>query len=181
MSGRSAVIVPIELPPDLRALRDGSDPMAARGVPAHVTILFPFLPADALGAEIHTGLARIAADSRPWTARFDQVQCREGRVWLVPADQAPFIGLTMAVAARWPEYPPYGGVHDELIAHLTMVETSNAGPVEAVCAAARASAPFEFEVTELSVLAEDEAGRWHTERRIPLGRPTTRVSSANLP
>ena len=44
MSGRSGVIVRIRLPPELEELRQRHDPMAPFGVPAHVTLLYPFLP-----------------------------------------------------------------------------------------------------------------------------------------
>jgi hypothetical protein len=39
--GDTAIIVPITLPEELARLRRAHDSMAARGVPAHVTILFP--------------------------------------------------------------------------------------------------------------------------------------------
>ena len=50
MSGRSGVIVRIRLPPELEELRQHHDPMAPFGVPAHVTLLYPFLPSAELDA-----------------------------------------------------------------------------------------------------------------------------------
>ncbi len=173
MSDRSAVIVPIALPPDLRAVRDRTDAMAARGVPPHVTVLFPFLPVSALTAAVHDALAGLVAGRHPFVVRFDQVRCRDQAVWLVPADQSPFLRLTADVTACWPGYPPYGGVHAALIAHLTLVETSDAETFDAACALARESGPLDADATELLVITEDEAGHWHGRWRLPF-RPAAR-------
>jgi hypothetical protein len=86
MSGRSAVIVPIGLPAGLMAIRDQADRMAARGVPPHMTILFPFAPADTLTPDVHVALAALAARTARFVARFDHVDRRDHAVWLVPAD-----------------------------------------------------------------------------------------------
>ncbi len=169
MPGRSAVIVPIGIPPALAALRDAGDPMAARGVPAHVTVLFPFLPAGALTEAIRATLARLVAGHPCFVARFEHVERRDDIVWLVPADQRPFLGLTAAVTAEWPGFPPYGGIHDDLVAHLTLIETANAGRREALRSAAAAVGPFEVAVGELTVIAEDGSGAWRTRWHLPLG------------
>jgi hypothetical protein len=163
MAGRSALVVPITLPAALAAVRDASDPMAARGVPAHVTILFPFLAASSLGASDHDILADIARLHAAFVARFDQVEQREQLVWLLPADQSPFLDLTAAIVERWPDQPPYGGVHAALIAHLTLVETADPGVRDAAAAVAREVGPFEVAVSELLLITESMAGTWQTK------------------
>jgi len=174
MSGRTAVIVPIALPPRLAFIRDAGDRMAARGVPAHVTVLFPFLPVDALTPEVLSALAGLAGTAPPFVARFGPVERREDMVWLVPSGQRPFLALTDAVFARWPDHPPYGGAHDELIAHLTLVESPDRGVRDAAWAAATETGPFEAEVRELTVITENASGRWRTRWRLPMGGGTTR-------
>jgi hypothetical protein len=47
--------------------------MAAHGVPAHVTVLFPFLAVDALTPTVRSTIARLAAKSPPFVARFSRV------------------------------------------------------------------------------------------------------------
>ncbi|MGZ4699451.1 MAG: 2'-5' RNA ligase family protein, partial [Oryzihumus sp.] len=51
-------------------------------------------------------------------------------LWLDPEPAAPFVSLTGAIAARWPEAQPYGGVHDEVVPHLTVAEAAPAAEVE---------------------------------------------------
>jgi 2'-5' RNA ligase len=176
MPDRSAVIVPVELPASLLAVRHAGDRMAARGVPPHVTVLFPFLRVDALTSDVHADLASVARMQQQFAARFDSVERREQAVWLLPADQRPFLRLTAAIAARWPDHPPYEGVHDELIAHLTLVETSDVVILGTAWVAASRSGHFDVAVTELTVITEDAGGQWHTHWRLPMGpapsRPT---------
>jgi 2'-5' RNA ligase len=148
--------------------------MAARGVPPHVTILFPFLPVDALTPSVHAALADLAAKRRRSTAKFDSVERRDQMVWLLPAGRLPFLRLTADLAALWPDHPPYQGVHDELIAHLTLVEAADIQLFDAAWAVASKSGRFDADATELRVIAEDENGRWHTRWRLPLGPATSR-------
>ena len=66
MSGRSGVIVRIRLPPELEELRQHHDPMAPFGVPAHVTLLYPFLPSADLTPAVRRRIARLTRDVRPF-------------------------------------------------------------------------------------------------------------------
>ena len=90
-------------------------------------------------------------------------------VWLVPEEQRIFLRLTAAVAAGWPDYPPYGGVHDKLIAHVTLVESADDAVRVAVRAIAARVGPFAAPAREMRVITEDEAGMWRTRWRLPLG------------
>ncbi len=177
MSGRSAVIVPIELPARLAVLRAAGDRLAAGGVPAHVTVLFPFLANEALTPSVRSALARLAARNPPFVARFSRVERREEMVWLVPASQRPFLDLTLAAAALWPDHPPYGGVHDRLIAHLTLVDTTDRVARDAAWAAAQEIGPFEAAVRELTVITESASGGWRTRWRLPMGDRATPAPS----
>ena len=168
MPGRSALIVPIALPVALRPVRDAADRMAGRGVPAHVTILFPFLADADLGPPARAVAAEIAAHRPAFVARFDHVERHDEMVWLVPRDAGPFLDLTAAVVERWPDHPPYGGIHDILIPHLTLVETDDPAARELADRLAREVGPFDSAVTEVCLIAESATGSWRTRWRLPL-------------
>ena len=125
-----------------------------------------------------TSKAGSAAKSPPFVARFSRVEYREEMVWLVPASQRPFLDLTLAVAALWPDHPPYGGIHDTLIAHLTLIETTDRQARDAAWAEAVKVGPFDVAVRELSVITETESENWRTRWRLPMGDQATRKSSA---
>jgi hypothetical protein len=122
MPRRTALIVVVpEAEPFVGALRLEHDWSAARGIPAHVTVLFPFAPAD----EIDETALTVLFDGFPaFDFELDRIgRFEEGPVWLHPEPSGPFTDLTEAVHQRWPEYPPYEGVHDEVIPHLTVGDT----------------------------------------------------------
>ncbi len=103
-------------------LRQRHDPSAADGVPAHVTLLVPFLaPADATAAD--TAALRALFALQP---AFDVLFARVGRfpatAWLAPEPAAPFIALTTALVARWPQCRPYGGTFEQVVPHLTAAD-----------------------------------------------------------
>ena len=164
----SAVVVRIPLPPGLGRLRRRWDRAARAGVPAHVTILFPFLPAARLDPDARRELAAIAATHEPFDVRFDRVERFPNVVYVAPEPAAPFSRLIEAVATRFPDFPPYDGAFDEVIPHLTITEAETA-PLERIAEQAVRALPFKHRVLAMDVLVEDGAGRWRSRWRLPLG------------
>ena len=170
MSGRSGVIVRIRLPPELEELRQRHDPVAPTGVPAHVTVLFPFLPTSDLTPAVRRRLAGIARQVRPFDVRFERTGRFPNVLWLGPEPVQPFIDLTERLAAAFPDHPPYEGAHADIVPHLTLA----IGPAPDVDRlerkVARADVAFRRRVKALEVIAEDAEDRWHARWRLPLGR-----------
>lgn len=164
----SAIVARVSVPPALERLRSRWDLAAGTGVPAHVTILFPFLPADALLPGVRRELAAIAGAQLPFDVRFKRIDRFPGVVYVAPDPGTPFLRLTEAFLARFPEFPPYGGAFDAVIPHLTVAESEEA-PLDEIAAAARRALPFRHRVAALEVLVEGGEGRWHTRWRLPLG------------
>src|SRR6187551_1754759 len=69
----SAVVVRVPLPARLARLRARHDWAASVGVPPHVTVLFPFLPAARLLPTVRRELAGIAREAAPFDVRFARV------------------------------------------------------------------------------------------------------------
>jgi 2'-5' RNA ligase len=166
----SAIVVRIAVPPALERSRRQWDWAAGAGVPAHVTILFPFLPVGRLEPAVRAEVAAIAAAHDPFDVRFRRLGRFPGVVYLEPEPSAPFANLTEAVVRRFPDFPPYDGAFAEVVPHLTVAE-SEAAPLDEIAAHARAVLPFERRVSALEVIVEGGDGRWRTCWRLPLGRP----------
>lgn len=160
----------VEVPAAAAVLRAAGAPRwrLRRPAPPHVTVLWPFLPLDAVDAQVHLALAEVVGAQPSFSVRFD----RSGRFgdlhYLAPRDPEPFRRLTHALARRWPDLPPYGGEFDTVIPHLTVGAGPRAGRV---CAAALA-APIELDVTAVHLAVERRWRGWTTLCRVPLG-PTT--------
>ena len=164
----SAIVVRVPVSGALERARRQWDWAAGVGVPAHVTILFPFLPVAQLTPEVRRSLAAIAAAHEPFDVRFARVGRFPGVVYLAPEPAARFARLTGAVVARFPDYPPYEGAFDEVVPHLTVVESATA-PLDEIAAAAERHLPFTRRVTSLEVLVEGPDEHWHGRWRIRLG------------
>ena len=133
MTPESALIVPVpEAEPVVKNLRARFDPAAPAGVPAHITLLYPFIVPDALDESILAELEAIFSGvvafpfNLSTTALFPEV------FYLVPDPADPFSRLTAAIATRWPETPPYGGIYAETVPHLTVAQTSDDSIVDTI-------------------------------------------------
>jgi 2'-5' RNA ligase len=165
----SAVIVRVPVPPGIERLRRRWDRAASVGVPAHVTVLFPFLAPGDLAPSARRELASIAADIEPFEVIFGSVGRFPNVVYLMPEPSRPFASLTEAVFARFPGFPPYDGAFEEVIPHLTVAESASA-PHEEIARQAAALLPIRHRITTLEVLVEGAEGRWHGHWRLRLGR-----------
>jgi 2'-5' RNA ligase len=123
----SAIILPVpSAEPLISGWRLRHDASALAGVPAHVTIVAPFLPPERITGEVLGELHRLLA-ARPaprvrftHSARFAPAGAAPGVLYLDPEPAGELRELTRAVVARWPEAPPYGGLHAEIVPHLTV-------------------------------------------------------------
>jgi 2'-5' RNA ligase len=164
MKIESALIIAVpEADPLVKALRDKFDPSAALGVPAHITILYPFVPPDKITPEVLTELRDLFARSPafefalPETRRFPDV------FYLAPSPAEPFKALTQAVIERYPAYPPYGGEYTDVTPHLTIADVDDAAQLEAIerefVRQRGAQLPVKARASEV-VLIENSSGRW---------------------
>jgi len=162
----SAIVVRIRVPAAIDRLRRARDRAARRSVPAHVTILYPFVPASELTLAVREQIAGIAGEFRAFDVTFATVGRWPGVVYLEPSPSSPFAALIDRCAAAFPEHPPYAGTIPEVIPHLTVVEGDDVG-VEEIVAAAEAALPFQAKAAALEVLVEADDGRWRPGWRLP--------------
>ncbi len=169
----SAVVVRVPVPPTIERLRRRWDRAAGVGVPAHVTIVYPFVrPAD-LDPAVRRCLAALAAEHEPFEVRFSRLDRFPGIVYAVPVPSTPFVRLTEAVARRFPDFPPYGGAFDEIIPHLTVAEAADA-PLDVIAAEA-ATSPAIPAPGDGARRARPGPGRTMAQPLAHLARSTARV------
>ena len=104
------------------ALRRQFDPQASLGVPAHITILFPFMAPELVDSSVRRRLGILFKRFSPFRCVLNRVERFPATAYLAPAFAGPFVELTTAVAREFPEYPPYGGSHPTVIPHLTIAD-----------------------------------------------------------
>jgi hypothetical protein len=172
--GDSALLVAIaEAEPVVGALRQAHDAVAADGIPAHVTVLYPFVPRDRLTDDVRDAVSAVFRAIPAFDYRFDRVQRFGGTtVYLAPEPASAFSRLTAATHARWPQHPPYGGVFDVVIPHLTVgdgLEGSTADTLEREARSALTRhGPIVGRAADVALMTRDATGRWSVESRHPL-------------
>ena len=164
----SAIVVRIRVPAAIDRLRRAHDRSARLGVPAHVTILYPFVDGQELTTAVREHVAAIAAGYRVFDVTFASAARWPGVVYLESRPSSRFSAMIDVCAAAYPEHPPYAGTIDEVIPHLTVAETDTE-PLDEILAAARAALPFTATAEALEVLAEGDDGRWRRRWRLPFG------------
>lgn len=92
----------------------------------HVTLVVPFMPADTITEGIERRLRRVFSRFEAFDYVLERFEYFEsGVLYLAPEPAARFVDLVLALTGDFPDYPPYEGVHDDLIPHITIVETKD--------------------------------------------------------
>jgi 2'-5' RNA ligase len=162
-TGETALMVPMpSVDPVVEGVRRVHDSSRAFGVPAHITVLYPFLDGpseDALGE-----LAEIVVTVPAFEVVFGEVRAFPGWVlWLAPEPDGPFRRLTAAVADAF-GCPPYGGMHGEPTPHLTVAEGVAPGAVDL----GGLGLPLR-DTADCVELIEFDGTAWRRRRRFSLG------------
>ena len=104
----------------VKPYRDKHDPSAAAGMPAHVTLLYPFLAPDRIGTAVVEELRACIGRFPAFGFSCGEIGRFPGVIYLAPEPHDPFRALTMAIWNRFPETPPYTGRHADIIPHLSV-------------------------------------------------------------
>lgn len=173
----SAVVVRAHLPTGLERLRRRRVFSATVGVPAHATLLHPFIEPDGLAPSIRRRLREIAADHAPFDYRQDRMAEWPDAIYVAVEPVEPFVRLHRDLQAAFPEWPIYGaGADFEYEPHITVAD--RAGKLEPGVREDRAwrALPLQARAEAIDVIATRPDGRWRLFWRIPLGRsPADRI------
>ena len=150
--------------------RDRYDPSARRNVPAHVTVLYPFVPPEQIDDDV---LARLRDIARAVPC-FDYRLARTARfpvaLYLDPDPAGPYAALTNGVFSAFPDYPPFEGKFDTVVPHVTVAHGDEPllCEIEVELRIALPGAGIAARCHEL-VLIENSGGRWEQMHVFPLG------------
>ena len=151
--------------------RERFDPSARRNVPAHVTILYPFLPPGLVDGSVIDELRAIAAAVRCFEYRLAETRRFPVSLYLAPQPEDSFAALTAAVFRAFPDYPPFAGKFATVVPHVIVAHADEAQlcEIEVELRIALAShSPLRARCSEM-VLIENSSGRWEELQRFPLG------------
>jgi hypothetical protein len=160
----TALVIAIEDVDPFDAVRRELMPAdVAAGIPFHVTLLYPF-------GELEDDARAFFAERRPFEFELTRVAAWADVVYLVPEPDDELRACMRGLFDRFPEWPPYCGVHEEVIPHATLGEGVDGpalrGEIERRLAP---HLPHRCQARDVSFLEELAPGRWRERRRLPLG------------
>ena len=166
----------IEIPESETAVgrhRDALDGNARLGVPAHITVLSPFMPPVQIDSTILARLRRLFAAERPFDVELTHTSWFEHDVlWLAPEDPQPFRTLTEHVCSAFPGFPPFAGQFADVVPHLTIAHGCDPVEMHAAERAVQGLLPIQGCARQVTLLTQTEAGgAWSRAARFPLGAP----------
>ncbi|MGE5179743.1 MAG: 2'-5' RNA ligase family protein [Bacteroidota bacterium] len=165
MTNPTVIVIPVPAADHLVSpYRLRFDPSGGEGMPAHITLLYPFLTRDRISADTLDALVAIASGEPAFSFELAEIRAfradHNAALYLAPVPESPFVRLIEAIAVRWPEMPPYGGIYGRVVPHLTVGMLDLGAPEELIRRELEPRLPIGARAEEVWIMARNEVGRW---------------------
>ena len=166
--GQTGVAIPVPAANALLAsVADRFPGVVREGVPAHVSVQYPFVTAGELDDRVTAMLAELFAGQPPIPVTFAQCRRRGGFVYL-PADPIDEVAqLTARLRRQWPHVVPDAGLDDEVGPHLTVAMRASEETAERIQRDVVEALPISAELAEAWLVAFE--GKWVLRERFEFG------------
>jgi len=153
------------------------DPSAAQGVPAHVTVMYPFVPRDDWKSQsVEFRLDGVLKKTQCFSFWFRNIAEKDGLLYFPPDPSDGFRELTAAVGSEF-DLVPYGGKYGDPMPHCTVSYGQwwqNESPTDQadVKTALKGGLPIECRAKEAWVMQRDVLDnkvQWTIWKRLNLG------------
>jgi 2'-5' RNA ligase len=148
------------------------DPSAAEGMPAHISINYPFLPGVDPSGDLYRRLTAIFAKLEAFEFTFQRFGRFPDVLYLVPEPESSFKELIEKIAEEFPESPPYSGVFDVVVPHLTVAHSEDGEVLKSIESQlgelALNSFPFSTLASQV-YLMDNRTGSWQVQKSFRLG------------
>lgn len=135
-----------------------------------MTLVYPFVDDADLGAVEIGRLRGVLGTFAPFEvtcARFGHFDAEPPVLYLEPEPAQPFLDMIAALVAKFPAFPPFGGIHETTIPHLTLGYSHDAAALRAVEADVTPCLPIRATVAEASAMEHGAMG-WQVREHIAL-------------
>ena len=173
MESTLAVLVP-EAEGLVQSFRDRYDPSATVGMPAHITLLYPFKSPDEIDGVVLDTLRHCFFRFPPFKFSLITVNQFAGEIlYLVPEPEHLFRELTLGIWGCYPETPPYRGRYSTIIPHLTVADHLGEQELAEVALefeqASEGCLPVQAEAVGVALM-DSRSGRWEINTTFKLGQ-----------
>lgn len=143
-----------------------------RGIPPHLTVLFPFALATAIGEDTLAKLRRLYAPVHPFEYELATVESFPDAAWLAPVPVEPFLELVAMTRQAFPALPPYGNPEHVVVPHCTIGMDDDPERIRSMVRELRErlgpSLPIRCRAEEVVLVGEQANGIWVRGEAFPL-------------
>lgn len=146
-------------------IRRRYDPVSQRGIPAHITALYPFVVLDDINEVVLHRVQSCAKQIRVFD--FDLIGLNEfpDAIWLKPDPDAPLRALTQSLTNEFPDFAPYGGKFADPHPHLTLAQVGDVEHqrilISELTRQLQGHLPHRCHASALSLFTCDTQGDWN--------------------
>ncbi|MBK7092728.1 MAG: 2'-5' RNA ligase family protein [bacterium] len=141
------------------------------GIAAHITVNYPFMIQE---NDLEVIVARLADSVEEFGAfefRLTELRRWPTTLYLKPEPDSVFRAIIAAVWKAFPQSPPYGGRFQDVVPHLTIVESSEVEEIDASESELRteltAKLPIAARASELHLIVKS-GSEWNRVARVSL-------------
>jgi 2'-5' RNA ligase len=165
-SPQTALVLEVRLPDALETLRLRSIADAPDGIPAHVTLLYPFADERQVDDAVVASVEAIVAHHAALTITLGEGRRFPDTLYASVEPDAAIRALQAELAAAFPALPLYGGDFP-FEPHVSIVEGAAARATKPFADPAWAELPVSQRVTAVDLITERD-GRWASRHRFAL-------------
>jgi hypothetical protein len=156
-----------EVEPIVAPLRWQYDKSARLGVPAHVTLLYPFSLLHVAEGKLED-LAELFRSIPAFTFSYVEVRCIPRTAYLYP-DQPERFTIIIHKLETWSGCRLYCGAFPDVIPHLTVADEVDTQTLHLVQTSISSQLPVKCVAQEVRLLCSDDAGLWSVRKCFRLG------------
>jgi 2'-5' RNA ligase len=130
---QSTLLIPVvEASESVNKWRVEYQDSAKRGMPAHITLFFPFLHPSEIGDSTITQLTHFFKKVNKFTYQLNKIENFPLVVYLAPTNGSKFTKISQNLATKYPQIKPYEGEYLAPIPHCTLARMSTEAKTEEI-------------------------------------------------
>lgn len=170
---KSAIIIPVpEADLIVKKWREKYDRVALLGIPAHVTLLFPFKIPSEINNTVIDKLQLFFKTVNSFLFSLATIGTFPNVIFLSPNPRNPFIEITKKLNLLFPKNPPYGGKFPEINPHLTIGQLNRKDNfneiLDNISKDINSKLPIESKAREVKLMVENLDQTWSELVKFPL-------------
>ena len=136
----------------------------------HATLVVPFVPAAGIHECIENSLRALFRRFEGFDYHLRRFEYFEsGVLWLAPEPPRAFVDLVSAIGEKFADYPPYEGVHEGVIPHVTVAESNDQRLLVEIRSAVEPQLPIRCRADEATLVVRGSDLRWRPRSSFRFG------------